>query len=48
MKQCLRLVIHEQLPMDTNDTDLEQHSQQVAANPRLERFSTEIPLENAD
>ena len=31
-----------------NDTDLEQHSQQVAANPCLGRFSTEIPLENAD
>ena len=26
----------------------EQQAQQVAANPCLERFSTETPLENAD
>ena len=28
--------------------DTEQQAQQVAANPRLGRFSTDTPLENAD
>ena len=40
-------VNHEQFPMQmTQDND--ERAQQVAGNPHRQRFSTEIPLENAD
>ena len=48
VKQCLQLVIHEQLPMSMTQNNNHTVVEQVAANPRLGRFSTETPLENAD